>query len=643
MSIRIRMRTRSILAPLAVAAILAPGCYVDTLPRRALGPGALALEAPADPVRGPLSIEATPSSTKGLLEVRFYLDGAADPFDRDLGAPYSVTLDPASLPLTDGDHELRAVAEWVDGTAEAVVVVTLDNRPPEVTLAAPPAGERVLPPFVAPVKLDASDASALRSASVSSDDVTVALPLPDLAADVALSVGAELPLSRSLRYEVEDAPGNVTTGTIEVVATRERLSIAAPERHDISVPVAVPIGSQRTLVLRQDGADAHGSRGDLLWSAPAPAGLAPVFAVASGDDDEATVFLADTATGSPGVALLRLDAAGAVRWQQPSDLGARGYLGVHHDEATGAFVATTREAPPGLQQTGKLVEVDAAGAETTLATLAKDRVGSAIHGAPGAPSALVVETFDTSNGGGAPALSVYSRQGSHLWGWAPPANHQMLAVLPLSAGVVAVAISNDPYGNSSPVVVGAGPEGDQWTFTAKGSEKLTSGIVFPSGELLVRGVVNGYQGALHRLSAEGEVLWEKSYSQSIGCWRKLGERLGLCLGDQVLVLGPDGAVVSTWKLPASPDPTAAAVLLGVMPAPDDGVFALSGHAGTGAEAEVRIWRLSPSGEVMWRQTLAGEAYVEDVQSVPEGAGVLLVASHSGEMGTLVSTFHAVVP
>lgn len=628
---------RSILALLTVAAILAPGCYVDTLPRRALGPGTLTLEAPADPVKGPLSIEATPSPAKGLLEVRFYLDGDADPFDRDLSAPYSVTLDPAAL--TDGEHELRAVAEWVDGTAEAAVIVTLDNRAPEVTVATPLAGERVLPPFVAPVKLEAGDASALRSASVSSDQATVALSLPDLTAEVPLTVGAELPLTRSLSYEVEDAPGNVTTGTIDVVATRERLSVAAPERHDISVPVAVPIGSQRTLVLRQDGADAHGFRGDLLWSAPTPAGLAPVFAVASGD--EATVFIADTATGSPGVSLLRLDAAGATRWQQPADLATRGYLGVNYNEATDTFVATTREAAAGLTQTGKLVEIDAAGGETTLATLATDQVGSALYGAPVAGGALVVKTFDTGNGGGEPALSVYSRQGSHLWDWAPPADHQMLAILPLDAGVVAVAISDDPYGNKSPVVVGAGPEGDLWSFTPKGTEKLTSGVVFPSGDLVVQGVVNGYQGALHRLSAEGEVLWEKSYAQSIGCWRRLGERLGVCVGDQVLVLGPDGAVVSTWKLPPSPDPTASAMLIDLMPAPDDGVFALSGHWST--VPEVRIFRLSPSGEVMWRQTLAGESYVEDAHTVPEGTGLLVVAAHSGDMGALVSTFRAVVP
>jgi len=580
------------------------------------GAGTVVLEAPAAAVKGTVSVQAVPDPADGVIDVRFHLDGNAAPIEVDLTPPFGASLEPGST--ADGAHTIRAVARWADGrNAEASVEVTLDNVAPAVKSVAPEDGASVLPPFVVPFALEATDAAGLAHGTVSVvGGASYAIEAPAWSAQVALDPGDVFPVKRDLAWSVQDVPGNEASGTLQVTATHVRMSVPGPQTDHA---VVLPIGGRRTIALYEDEVHSFGPRGELEWNVSSPPGLTPVWALRAPGGNVA-VLHESTSSSEPGTGLSLLDETGSWLWHAPSDMPSRAYLALGWDEATESFVATTREKLVSEPQTGKLVEVSSDGEEIELALLDPERVGVALRMTPAALGdlAIAVTTVDTAGPG--EGVQVHARGGEKLWGWEAADEFDILATMPMGQDVVAVAVQSDS--SLGPVLEGITASGTAWTLLPGEYERLAAGMVLDTGDLVVRGEVDGFRGSLYRVQSDGTVRWHETWSESIASWLLMGDRVAVGRGDRVEVLGADGDVEVQWEVPSDPDSKDPVVLLGLVRGPEDGLYVITGRAGE--VSHVRVWLLDASGKTTWSEVLEGEVFVQHATEVDEGEGLLLV-------------------
>ena len=88
-------------------------------------------------VRGTVEVTVTATGDPEVVKVRFLVDGGL--LSEDDTVPYGVIWE--TIEFDDGDHEVAAVAFDAAGqTAEASVVVTVDNTPPDVSFLSPEPG-----------------------------------------------------------------------------------------------------------------------------------------------------------------------------------------------------------------------------------------------------------------------------------------------------------------------------------------------------------------------------------------------------------------------------------------------------------------------------------------------------------------------
>jgi hypothetical protein len=580
------------------------------------GAGTVVLEAPTAPRKGTVSVQAMPDPADGVIDVRFHLDGNETPIEVDLTPPFGVSLEPGST--ADGAHTIRAVARWADGRkAEGSVEVTLDNEAPAVTSVAPEDGASVLPPFVVPFALEVADPAGLALGTVSVvGGASYAIDAPAWSAQVALDPGDVFPVKRDLTWSVQDVPGNEVSGTLQVTATHVRMSVPGPQTDHA---VVLPIGGRRTIALYDDEVRSFGLRGEPEWNVSSPPGLIPVWALRAPGGKVAVLH--ESATSSePGTGLSLLDETGSWLWHAPSNMPSRAYMALGWDEATESFVATTREKTVSAPQTGKLVEVSSEGEEVELAPLDPERVGVALRMTPAGTGdcAIAVTTVNTSGPG--EGVQVHARGGEKLWGWEAGDDFDILATMPMGQDVVAVAVQS--ASSPGPVLEGVTPSGTAWTLLPGEYERLSAGLVLDTGDLVVRGEVDGFRGSLYRVKSDGTVRWHKTWSESIASWLLMGDRVAVGRGDRVEVLGAGGEVEVQWEVPSDPDSKDPVVLLGLVRGPDDGLYVITGRSGE--VSHVRVWLLDASGATTWSEVLEGEVFVQHATGVEEGEGLLLV-------------------
>jgi hypothetical protein len=111
---------------------------VTNVPPPDTTPPTVSVTAPLDgaAVKGSVPVRATASDNRGVVGVRFELDG--NPLGAEDGdAPYSVDWDTAGA--SEGAHAITAVARDAAGneTVAAAINVTVDNTAPSVTITAP--------------------------------------------------------------------------------------------------------------------------------------------------------------------------------------------------------------------------------------------------------------------------------------------------------------------------------------------------------------------------------------------------------------------------------------------------------------------------------------------------------------------------
>jgi hypothetical protein len=598
------------------------------------GTRTVVLQAPVAPVRGTVSVHAVPNPAQGVIDVRFHLDDADSPLEVDLTPPFGVSLEPGEV--TDGAHRIRAVARWADGrNAEASVDVTLDNEAPTVMSVAPEDGASVLPPFVLPFSLEATDAGKLAHGTVSVvGGASYALEAPAWSAQVALDPGNVFPVSRALAWSVQDDPGNEASGVLQVTATHVRMSVPGPQTDHA---VVLPIDLRRTIALYEDEIHSFGSRGEPEWNVSSPPDLIPVWALRAPGGQVAVLHESRTST-EPGTGLSLLDETGSWLWHAPVHFGARAYLALGWDQTTESFLATTREKTVSEAQTGKLVEISSLGEEKELAPLDPERVGVALRMTPAglADLAIAVTTVDTAGAG--EGVQVHARGGEKLWGWEATDGFDILATMPMGKDVVAVAVQSAT--SPGPVLEGATPSGTAWTLFPGEYERLAAGMVLDTGDLIVRGEVDGFRGSLYRVRSDGTVLWRKTWSESISSWLLMGDRVALGRGDRVEVLGADGEVEVQWRVPSDPDSKDPVVLLGLVRGPAGGLYVLTGRSGK--VSHVRVWLLDASGKTTWSEVLEGEVFVQRAIEVEEGQGLLLVTDRWKDPSSaeIVTSVHA---
>ncbi len=597
-------------------------------------PRSVVLQAPAAPVKGTVSVQAVPDPADGVIDVRFHLDGSETPLEVDLTPPFGLSLEPGST--ADGPHGIRAVARWADGrSAEASVDVTLDNEAPTVTSVAPADGASVLPPFVVPFAIEATDAAGLADGAVSVvGGASHALEAPTWSASIDLDPGHVFPVKRDLAWSVQDAPGNEVSGTLQVTATHVRMSVPGPQTDHA---VVLPIGSRRTIALYGDEVRSFGVRGEQEWIAASPSGLVPVWALRA-PGGQVAVLHESTTSPEPGTGLSLLDESGSWRWQAPSDLPARAYLALGWDEATESFVATTREKSVSEPQTGKLVEVSSEGDETDLALLDPDRVGVALRMTPPGLGDLAIVVTTVATSGPGEGVQVHARGGEKLWGWDAGDGFAILATMPMSKDVVAVAVES--ASSQGPVLEGVTASGTVWTLLPVEYEQLAAGMVLDTGDLVVRGEVDGFRGSLYRVQGDGTVRWRKTWSESIASWALTGDRVAVAVGDRVEVLGADAEIEVQWEVPSDPDSKDPVVIQGLVRGPDGGLYVLTSRSGE--SSHVRVWLVDASGTTTWSEVLEGEIFVQHATEVEEGEGLLLISDRWKDPSSaeIVTSVHA---
>jgi hypothetical protein len=598
------------------------------------GERSVVLDAPSVPVKGTVSVQAVPEPADGVIDVRFHLDGSETPIEVDLTPPFGVSLEPGST--AEGAHTIRAVARWADGQdAEASVGVTLDNEAPSVTSVVPEDGASVLPPFVVPFALDASDPAGLAHGTVSVvGGASYAIEAPAWSAQIDLDPGNVFPVKRDIAWSVQDVPGNEVAGTLQVTATHVRMSVPGPQTDHA---VVLPIGGRRTIAVFDDEVHSFGVRGDLEWNVSSPPGSIPVWALRAPGGQVAVLHESATSP-EPGTGLSLLDSTGSWLWHAPSDMPSRAYLALGWDEATESFVATTREKTVSEPQTGKLVEVSSLGEEIDLALLDPQRVGVALRMTPAGLGdvAIAVTTADTSGPG--EGVQVHARGGDKLWGWEAADGFDILATMPMSKDVVAVAVQS--ASSPGPVLEGVTALGTAWTLLPGDYERLAAGMVLDTGDLVVRGEVDGFRGSLYRVRSDGTVRWRKTWSESIAALLLMGDRVAVARGDRVEVLGADGEVEVQWEVPSDPDSKDPVVLLGLVRGPGDGLYVITGRSGE--VSHVRVWLLDASGQTTWSEVLEEEVFVQHATEVEEGDGLLLITDRWKDPSSaeIVTSVHA---
>jgi len=249
---------------------------------------------------------------------------------------------------------------------------------------------------------------------------------------------------------------------------------------------------------------------------------------------------------------------------------------------------------------------------------------------------MAVNTANTSGPGH--SVQVHARWGDKLWGWQPADGYDLLATMPMSKDVVAVAVQSDA--NLGPVVEGATATGTAWTLLPGQNERLAAGLVLETGDLIVRGEVDGFRGALYRVRRDGTVRWHKAWTESMAAWLRMGDRVAVAVGNRVEVLGADGEDQVQWEVPWDPDSKEPVVLMALARGLGDGLYAITGRSGEAPH--IRVWLLDSSGQTTWSEVLEGEVFLQHATEVEEGGGLLLVTDRWKDSSSteLVTTMHA---